>query len=197
MSFDLLLGLIAYAFASSITPGPNNLMLMASGTNFGWKRTIPHALGVSLGFVIMCIIIGAGLVQLFERFAVIYTVMKGLAVIFLVWLAWKIANAAPPKETDAKARPLTFLQATLFQWVNPKAVAMALTTITVYTYDQTFLAVVIAAAIFGMVNLPSVSTWVLIGTQLKHLLHSPARLRAFNYGCAALLLATIYPILTH
>lgn len=197
MTYDLLFGLLAYAFASSITPGPNNLMLMASGANFGWRRTIPHALGVALGFVLMCIVIGAGLVQIFDRYPVIYTIMKALSVVFLIWLAWKIARAAPPPDAPSDARPLTFLQAAAFQWVNPKAVAMALTTITVYTYDQTLAAVATAAAIFGLVNLPAVSTWVLIGTQLKRWLRSPARLRAFNYSCAALLLATIYPILMH
>lgn len=197
MTYDLLIGLLAYAFASSITPGPNNLMLMASGANFGWRRTVPHALGVALGFVGMCIVIGAGLVQLFDRFPVIYTVMKLLSVGFLIWLSWKIARAAPPADAPQNTRPLTFAQAALFQWINPKAVAMALTTITVYTYDQTLAAVATAAAIFGLVNLPAVSTWVLIGTQLKRWLRSPARLRAFNYTCAALLLATIYPIVTH
>lgn len=197
MTQDLFIGLIAFAFASSITPGPNNLMLMASGANFGWRRTVPHALGVALGFVGMCIVIGAGLVQLFDRYPAIYTGMKLLSVGFLIWLAWKIARAAPPKQAPQNARPLTFVQAALFQWVNPKAVAMALTTITAYTYDQTLTAVATAAAIFGLVNLPAVSTWVLIGTQLKRWLRSPARLRAFNYSCAALLLATIYPIVTH
>ncbi len=197
MTYDLLLGLLGFAFASSITPGPNNLMLMSSGANFGLRRTIPHALGVMMGFVFMCIVIGAGLVQLFEQFPAVYLVMKGLSVAFLVWLAWKIANATPPAEAPSDARPLTFMQASLFQWINPKAVGMALTTITSYTYDQTVGAVVLSACIFGCVNLPSVSTWVLVGTQLKRWLNSPNRLRAFNWTCAALLLATIYPILAH
>ncbi|MFT4620105.1 MAG: threonine/homoserine/homoserine lactone efflux protein [Sulfitobacter sp.] len=194
MTSEMIIGLIAYAFASSITPGPNNLMLMASGANFGWARTIPHALGVALGFVIMCIAIGIALVPVFEAFPVIYTVMKVASVAFLIWLAWKIANAAPPADAPENAKPLTFLQAAAFQWVNPKAVGMAITTITAYTYENSALAVILAACIFGMVNLPSVSTWVLIGTQLKRVLTNHARLRAFNWTCAALLLATIYPI---
>lgn len=196
MTYDLFLGLLAYAFASSITPGPNNLMLMASGANFGWRRTIPHALGVALGFIIMCFVIGAALMQVFDRFPVIYLVMKALSVLFILWLAWKIANSAPPAEAPADAQPLTFLQAAAFQWVNPKAVGMALTTNTVYTYDTSLTAVALAACTFGLVNFPSVSTWVFIGTQLKRWLSSPARLRAFNWTCAALLLATIYPIVT-
>ncbi len=196
MSIDLILGLVAYAFASSITPGPNNLMLMASGANFGVRRTLPHALGVALGFVLMCFVIGVALVPVFDRFPVIYDVMKVASVAFLIWLAWKIANAAPPADTPDKARPLTFLQAAAFQWVNPKAVGMAITTITAYTYENSALAVALAAGIFGLVNLPSVGTWVLIGTQLRRLLTNQTRLRAFNWTCAALLLATIYPIVT-
>ena len=195
MTLEMFLGLVAYAVASSITPGPNNLMLMASGANFGWLRTVPHALGVALGFVIMCIGIGIALVPVFEAYPVIYDVMKLASVAFLIWLAWKIARAAPPADAPQDARPLTFLQAAAFQWVNPKAVGMAITTVTAYTYENSALAVILAACIFGCVNLPSVSLWVLIGTQLKRLLGTPARLRAFNWTCAALLIATIYPIL--
>ena len=102
----MILGLMAYAFASSITPGPNNLMLMASGANFGLVRTIPHALGVALGFVIMCSIIGIALVPVIDAYPIIYTVMKVLSVAFLLWLAWKIANAAPP--ADAKQNTYQF-----------------------------------------------------------------------------------------
>ena len=196
MTYELIFGLMAYAFGSSITPGPNNLMLMASGANFGWVRTIPHALGVALGFVIMCTIIGIALIPVFDTYPVIYTVLKVFSVAFLLWLAWKIANAAPPAEAPQNAKPLTFLQAAAFQWVNPKAVGMAITAITAYSYENSALAVVMVACIFGIVNLPSVSTWVLIGTQLKRVLNNQTRLRAFNWTCAALLLATIYPIVT-
>jgi threonine/homoserine/homoserine lactone efflux protein len=196
MTYEMILGLMAYAFASSITPGPNNLMLMASGANFGLVRTIPHALGVALGFVIMCSIIGIALVPVIDAYPIIYTVMKVLSVAFLLWLAWKIANAAPPADAKQNTKPLTFLQAAAFQWVNPKAVGMALTSLTAYSYENSVLAVLLVALIFGCVNLPSVSTWILIGTQLRRVLTNRTRLRAFNWTCAAILLATIYPIVT-
>ena len=95
MSHDLLTALVVFAFVSSITPGPNNLMLMASGANFGFLRTLPHMLGVGLGFVFMVVLVGAGLVQVFDAYPVSYTVLRIVSVAYLLWLAWKIAHAAP------------------------------------------------------------------------------------------------------
>ena len=95
MTYDIFLALSLFAFVSSITPGPNNLMLMASGANFGFRRTLPHMLGVALGFVFMLLLVGAGLVRVFEAYPVSYTVLKAVSVVYLLWLAWKIANAAP------------------------------------------------------------------------------------------------------
>ena len=197
MTTELLSALIAFAFVTSITPGPNNLMLMASGANFGWVRTIPHMLGVGIGFVIMAILVGAGLIRIFEIWPLTYTALKIGSVLFLAWLAWKIANAAPPSNApDAAGTPLTFLQAALFQWVNPKAWAMALSAISAYRPEGSGLTgVLIVAVVFGLVNIPSVSCWVVLGTQLRRLLNVPWKLRAFNITAALLLLASLYPIL--
>ena len=133
MSYEFVTSLALFAFVSSITPGPNNLMLMASGANYGIQRTIPHLLGVSLGFVFMALLLGTGLINLFEQFPVTYDILKVFAVIYLLYLAWKIANASTGPTLEATGKPFTFLQAALFQWVNPKVWAMALTTISVYT----------------------------------------------------------------
>lgn len=196
MTQQLLSGLIAYAFVTSITPGPNNLMLMTSGANYGFRRTVPHMLGVSLGFVVMAAVLGAGLVQLFSAFPVSYTVLKILSVIYMIWLAWKIANtAATPDPAKETSQPITFLQACAFQWVNPKAVAMALTALTNYAPDHSFSAILLVSAIFGAVNLPSVGSWVLVGQQMQRLLTSQTRLRSFNITMALLLLASLYPVL--
>ena len=197
MTTELLSALIAFAFVTSITPGPNNLMLMASGANFGWVRTIPHMLGVGIGFVIMAVLVGAGLIRIFEIWPLTYTALKIGSVLFLAWLAWKIATAAPPSNApDAAGTPLTFLQAALFQWVNPKAWAMALSAISAYRPEGSGLTgVLIVAVVFGLVNLPSVSCWVVLGTQLRRLLDVPWKLRAFNFTAALLLLASLYPIL--
>ncbi|MEO0917926.1 MAG: LysE family translocator, partial [Pseudomonadota bacterium] len=155
---ELLLALVGFAFVSSITPGPNNLMLMASGANFGFGRTIPHMLGISVGHSFMIIMVGLGLIQLFDAFPVLHRIMSALSITYLLYLAWKIANAAPPSEGEARGTPLTFFQAAAFQWVNPKAWFMALTAITVYAPDQTILAIAAVALVFAMTNLPSICT---------------------------------------
>lgn len=195
MTYDILLALIAFAFVSSITPGPNNLMLMASGANFGFRRTIPHMLGIGLGFTVMVLLVGSGLVQLFDRYPVSYTVLKLASVAYLLYLAWKIAHAAPTSGEATEGDPMTFVQAAAFQWVNPKAWAMALTATTAYTPDHTFQAIVIVALVFGAVNLPSVSTWTVLGQQMARVLTNPRRLVAFNWAMAALLVASLYPVL--
>ena len=195
MTYDLLLALALFAFVSSITPGPNNLMLMASGANFGFRRTIPHMLGVALGFVFMVVLVGAGLVGIFEAFPVSYTVLKVASVAYLLYLAWKIANAGPAETGEGKGNPMTFLQAAAFQWVNPKAWAMALTAISVYAPDQTLWAILLVAALFGAVNLPSVSSWPLLGQHMAWVLTNPRRLMLFNWAMAALLVASLYPVI--
>ncbi|MEM1350926.1 MAG: LysE family translocator [Pseudomonadota bacterium] len=195
MTMEILAALTLYAFVSSATPGPNNLMLLTSGANFGFARSIPHMLGISIGFAVMIILVGAGLAGLFAAYPVSHTVLKVVSVIYMAWLAWRIANAAPARPGDAGGRPMTFLEAAAFQWVNPKAWAMALTALAVYAPDATFLAFLIVAVVFAGVNLPSVSLWTALGQQMARFLTNPARLRAFNWTMAALLMASLYPIL--
>jgi threonine/homoserine/homoserine lactone efflux protein len=192
MTPDLLLGLLAFAFVSSITPGPNNLMMMSSGANYGIRRSIPHALGISLGHAFMVVLVGLGLAQVFEAAPWTKTALAAISVAYLLWLAWRIANAPPPGRPAAEGRPLTFLQAAAFQWVNPKAWTMALTAVTLYTAGGPW-AVLPVALVFALVNLPSISCWLLMGVQIRRLLTSPARLRAFNWTMAALLVASLWP----
>ena len=113
----------------------------------------------------------------------------------MAWLAWKIANAAAPQKGEATGTPMSFLQAAAFQWVNPKAWAMALTAVTVYSFGNSLLAVAALAATFGLVNAPSVSVWTILGQQMRRLLTNPTRLKAFNWTMAALLMASLYPVL--
>lgn len=192
---ETIIPLMAFAFVTSITPGPNNLMLMASGANFGFQRTIPHMMGVALGFVLMAFLMGLGLAQVFETWPRLRNVLTVFSVAYLLWLAWKIANAAPPRAGDAKGRPLSFIQAAAFQWVNPKAWSMALSAVTIYAPGDTVGAMVLVAAVFGAVNLPSVSVWCLMGRELRRILTNPARLRAFNWLMAGLLVASLYPVI--
>ncbi len=194
MENDLLLGLAAFAFASSVTPGPNNMMLMASGANFGFRRTLPHMLGVALGFVAMAVLVGLGLMQVFARWPILHDILMVVSVAYLLWLAWRIANAAP-KAAEAGARPITFLEAAAFQWVNPKAWTMALTAITVYAPDRSLAALAAVALIFGAINLPSVGSWAALGVLTRRALTTPARLRLFNRAMALLLVASLWPVL--
>lgn len=194
MTRDLLLALALFAFVSSITPGPNNLMLMASGANFGFRRSLPHMLGVALGFVFMLLLVGAGLIGLFQAWPASHAVLKAVSVVYLLWLAWKIAHAAPGPGGQAAGRPMSFLQAAAFQWVNPKAWTMALTAITAYAPDQDWRAILLVGAVFGAINLPSVGSWTVLGQQMARLLTDPRRLRLFNRVMAGLLVASLYPV---
>ena len=187
---------LPFAFAAGFTPGPNNLLLAASGANFGIRRTIPHVLGIVSGFPLLVLAVGLGLGTVFQRHPDVHTALKFVGGAFLVYLAWRIATAGHGTTGMARGRPMTFVEAVLFQWVNPKAWAMALTAITVYAPDRSLAAILLVAAIFGAINLPTVSTWTVIGQQIRRFLGSPARLRAFNWTCAALLVASLYPILT-
>lgn len=195
MTLEIFTALAAFAFVTSITPGPNNMMLLASGANFGFKRTIPHMLGVGIGFVIMAILVGAGLMQLFDAWPTSYLILKVLSAAYMLWLAWKIAHSASPEGIAAGAKPMTFLQAALFQWVNPKAWTMALTSITLYAPDRDFLAVLWVATVFGAINLPTVSLWTILGQKLRLILSNPARLVAFNWTMAVLLVLSLLPSL--
>ncbi|WP_412564260.1 LysE family translocator [Thalassobius sp. MITS945101] len=194
MTYELLTALAAFAFVTSITPGPNNLMLMASGANYGFRRTIPHMLGVGLGFVLMVALVGLGLMGLFDAFPITHTVLKYAGIAYLLWLAWKIANAGMPQTDGSTGRPMTFLQAAAFQWVNPKAWQMALTAITLYAPERTAWSILMVAAVFGAVNLPSVSSWTVLGQQMTRVLTSPLRLRVFNGIMALLLVASLWPV---
>ncbi|MZR14629.1 LysE family transporter [Maritimibacter sp. DP07] len=195
MTTDLVLALAGFAAVSSLTPGPNNLMLMASGANFGFRRTVPHMLGIGIGFTLMIALVGAGLMALFDLVPALHTALKVGAVVYMAWLAWKIAHAAAPGDAGANARPMTFLQAAAFQWVNPKAWSMALTAIAVYAPERTLLAVISVALVFGAVNLPAVSCWTIVGGHIRRWLTGARRLSVFNWSMAALLLASLVPVL--
>ena len=196
MTYEFLSALGVFAFVASITPGPNNLMLMASGANFGYLRTLPHMAGVVVGFTTMLFLVGVGLIKIFDTIPASYLVLKVVSMVYLVYLAWRIATAAAPGEASAEGgKPFTFLQAALFQWVNPKAWTIGLTAITVYAPSRSLGAILILMIIFTAVTVPSISLWTLVGQQLRSLLTNTLRLRVFNGLMAALLIASLYPAL--
>lgn len=198
MTQEQTLHLIAYAFATSITPGPNNLMLMASGANYGVRRTLPHLLGVTLGFVILASALGAGLLEVLRGAPQIFEGLRYACMAFVLYLALRIATATPQgveAQSRHTARPLHFLEAAAFQWINPKAVVMAITTVTTYTATHDVAGVLTAAVIFGAVNLPSCGLWVATGGRLRNWLSNGRVLRPFNITMALLLIASMVPAL--
>ncbi len=195
MTLEHFLALFAFAFVAGTTPGPNNLMLMASGANFGFRRTIPHMLGVGLGFPIMVLLVGFGAMELFELWPLSLTILQVVSVAYILWLGWKIANAAAPGHGDAGATPLTFLQAALFQWVNPKGWTMSLSTITLFAQGREGAAVFWVAGTFVATSVISCTSWTLAGKQLRRWLTNPKRLRLFNWTMAGLLVASMGMVL--
>lgn len=196
MDTATLTALVTFAFATSITPGPNNMMLFASGVNFGFRRTIPHMLGIGVGFLSLLIGVGLGLGALLATVPILYTGLKIAGGLYLVYIAWKIGSSRTLGEGKASARPMTFLGAAAFQWVNPKAWVMAVTAMAVYVDPNSYVwSVVVIGLVFAGVNLPSVSTWAGFGSVLREWLSVPVRLKWFNITMAVLLVASLWPML--
>jgi threonine/homoserine/homoserine lactone efflux protein len=197
MRFEILYALMVFCFVSAITPGPNNLMLLTSGVNFGFRRSIPHMLGVGLGFALMVALVGVGLDAIFSRFPALLPAMRYLGAAYLLWLAAKLALAGPIGETDYRGNPLSFLGAAAFQWINPKAWVIAVSALTAYAVSEDYTrSVLIVALVFGLVTLPCIAAWVLFGTAMRRVLSNPRFVRPFNIAMALLLIASIIPVLT-
>ncbi|MBP9232018.1 MAG: LysE family translocator [Phenylobacterium sp.] len=189
---QLLLALALFAFVNSITPGPNNTMLMASGANFGFRATVPHLSGVAIGFGVMVMAVGLGLGGLFIAFPWLHDILAVAGGVYMIWLAWRIATSKGPAGAQAGGQPQTFWQAAAFQWVNPKAWAMAVGAITTYAPAEHYsLNVLLVALVFMAVNAPSVTIWTAFGVGLRRFLDRPAVLKAFNVTMAVLLLTSL------
>jgi threonine/homoserine/homoserine lactone efflux protein len=196
MPLDTFLALVLFAFTTSITPGPNNMMLFASGVNFGFRRTVPHMLGIGAGFFSLLIGVGFGLGALLHAVPTLYLTLKFAGGAYLAWIAWKIATSRSLDEGKSGVSPMSFLSAAAFQWVNPKAWVMAVTAMATYTIPDIYLAsVLIVGVAFALVNVPSVSTWAGFGSALRDWLSDPTRLKWFNITMAVLLVLSLWPML--
>tara|TARA_B110000208_G_scaffold127470_1_gene155093 strand:- start:764 stop:1354 length:591 start_codon:yes stop_codon:yes gene_type:complete len=189
------LGLLTFTFATSITPGPNNLMLLASGLNHGVKRSLPHYFGISLGFMLMVVLIGLGFGALFVEFPEIFLTIKILGVSYLLFLAWKIANAGRLSANSELKKPLSFFQAAAFQWVNPKAWIMAIGAIAAFTAQERIVeSVATVSLVFLLASISCLGVWLLAGRTLQRFLDDDHRLRIFNVTTAILLVVSVVPM---
>ena len=197
MSLAAFSALSLFMLVALITPGPNNTMLLSSGVTFGLKKSAPHIWGINIGFSLMAFLVCLGLGAVFMASPLLHNVLRVVCAAYLFWLAWKIANSGGADEAGAAARPQTFLQAALFQWVNPKAWMAAVAAAAYSVQGKPVLSAAIIAGIALVVGFPSSLTWVTFGTALRRFLKSPRALRAFNIAMALLLVASTLPLLFH
>jgi len=192
MRTDVFAAMLAFCFVSGVTPGPNNLMLMTSGVNFGFRRTLPHLAGVVFGFTAMVALIGLGLDAIFSRFPALLPTMRWVGAAYMLWLAWKIATSGPVGEGERRGRPLGFFGAAAFQWVNPKCWVMAISALTAYAVvDDYARNVLIVALTYFVIGFPGSGAWALLGASMRRALADPRIARWFNWTMAALLAASI------
>jgi threonine/homoserine/homoserine lactone efflux protein len=192
MEYSHLLALSTFALIGSITPGPNNIMLMTSGANIGFYRTIPHMLGIIIGFTLMVLVVGFGVMQLLSAYPMLETTLQWVCLTYLLYLAYKIATSHNVKHENAVYKPMSIKAAAGFQWINPKAWSMALSAITIYSAGiNSLYAVYIIAAIYCVVYIPSACLWVFAGQKMQKTLSNPKNLRYFNYTMASLLIISM------
>ena len=191
------LAILLFTATASITPDPNNIMIMTSGVNFGVKRSIPHVLGICLGFPVMVIALGFGLGTIFDSLPILHDIIKILGVAYLMYLAWLIASSSPFEESASRAMPLRFDQTVLFQWVNPKAWVMATGAISAYTttVGDTLAQVLFIAFAFLITAGPSVMIWLVFGAGLKRYLDNAVHNRIFNIIMGLLLVISMLPVI--
>jgi threonine/homoserine/homoserine lactone efflux protein len=201
MSLETLTALpagVLFALVTTITPGPNNAMLLASGVNFGFRRTLPHIFGISIGVAVLMLSVGYGLGEAFRLFPTLYTVLETASVVYLLYLAWKIGSSRQVQVRKGESRPMTFFEAVAFQWINPKAWMMVLTAATTLHLSENFgFNATLMAVVFVVIGLPSISLWAAGGLALRRFLSNPLRLRTFNVTMALLLVLSLYPAVEH
>ncbi|MBL4908375.1 MAG: LysE family translocator [Sneathiella sp.] len=195
--WSLVVALIPFAFSLTASPGPNNVIAMATAANFGYWRTVPVIVGFMVGVASMITAAGLGLNQLFRTYPEIHGALKYVAVGYLLYLAWKIARSGAIKSGKNPDTPMSLMQGALFQWVNPKAWIVSISAVTTFTEPNSdpFLQTVIIGTVFVVVGFQSVSLWALFGTVVARFLTSPRALKVFNFCVAGLLVLSLIPLL--
>ena len=190
---DNLVPLTLFALIGAFTPGPNNIMVTASGTVFGFTRTVPHIAGVTIGFAVMIVAFGLGLGQVFQSYPALHHWLRIIGALYLLYLAWRIATAGDPGAAEARRQPLSFMEAALFQWLNPKAWTLALGVIIAFTTvgGNLWTELAIINAIFTAATVASLTTWCLFGVAIRQLLSSSRALRTTNLVLASLVALSV------
>jgi threonine/homoserine/homoserine lactone efflux protein len=193
MSFEIITAVAVFATVASITPGPNNTMLLASGLNFGFVRSLPHMFGITIGFSIMIVAVGLGLSRIFEIYPTLHHVLFVFSALYLLYLAWMIAISKSSKSaTDTSGKPFTFLQAAAFQWVNPKAWVMAIGVTTGYVPHDNFTSgLFLVTGICALVNFPCIAIWAGFGAAMQRYLSNERHRQIFNITLAVLLVLSV------
>ena len=196
MSQPLLIAFIVFAAVMFFTPGPNNIMVLSSGLTYGFRRTVPHIAGITIGFAFMVGAVGLGFGTVFIAYPVLQTILKYAGAAYLIYLAAAIALSEPVTPgQDNRRGPMTFWGAAMFQWVNVKGWVMVIGTITAYAGIASFpWNIAIQVGLSLMLGAVSISTWTLAGSSLRSVMTSPKAVRAFNIVMAVLLLASLYPV---
>jgi threonine/homoserine/homoserine lactone efflux protein len=195
MSHSLLAAFMVFAAVMFFTPGPNNIMVMSSGLTYGFRRTLPHIAGVTVGFAFMVGAVGLGFGTIFIAFPVLQVFLKYAGAAYLVYLAVVIAISGPPKPGETGRGPITFWQGAMFQWVNVKGWVAVIGTITAYAGIANFpFNIILQVLIFFVMGVASITTWTLFGSALRPWLTSERAVRGFNIAMAILLLASLYPV---
>lgn len=194
--FDVFIAALFFAFSSTITPGPNNLMMLSSGLNYGIRASLPHLCGICLGFPAMVLLVGLGFDVIFAQLPWLYTLVKMFGIGYLLYLAWAIATTPPRHLAGVERRPMTFLQAAAFQWVNGKAWIMASGAIATFSQQHAMVDSVLAvSAAFLLVAFPCVGLWLTGGVMLQQQLSSARAQTLFNRGMGALLALSVLPVI--
>ena len=197
MTGQAALAMTSFAFAMAFTPGPNNIMLTASGVNFGFTRSLPHIFGIEVGFIALLAACALGLGLLFAAYPAAQIALKAAGTLYMLWLAWKVATAANSGEAGVAPRPLTFAQAFAFQWINPKAVVACLGAVALFLpADWAHVDLALLLLVFAVATILATMTWAGFGAALSRLLRNPRHARVFNIAMALLLVASIAPMVS-
>jgi threonine/homoserine/homoserine lactone efflux protein len=196
MSQPLLIAFVIFATVMFFTPGPNNIMLLSSGLTYGFRRTLPHVAGITIGFAFMIGTVGLGMGTIFITYPVLQTILKYAGAAYLIYLAAAIAMSGPvTPDQDNRRGPMTFWGAAMFQWINVKGWVMVIGTITAYAGIASFPWNITIQVVFSLLlGVLACSAWALFGSSLRPILTSPRAVRAFNIVMALLLLASLYPV---